>query len=611
MSKNRSRHQFCAIEFLVLTALAISSGRAIAQTLDAPVSVCIGDEFEVQWSGPDGTGDRIAVAEAASSPALSLSEVATSGGNPALLTAPSLEGFFEIRYVQGNPESILTRRALSVSSCLSSSTGSGSSTSSSAPSGPSPDESEQLVTGGAVRVSGVQTNYGDVVSQTTAYGNYPGTIDALCDNADTIGWAMGTIVDSIDQAMQQAGSPITFSMLESLPGAPSRAGITENLQSVRDEVCNQPEQPPEVQPFVITYTYCRMTMVTPGQLLDIHLPPTIGTGTMLAADYQRGEAVQVTLRRSFEDAAVVTGPGWSSQVSMTNATDGGNRIGYPTTRYEFEYSGGLGGGLVPMAEMVTTRNTGSVWVSDQVPGLDIVRTFYRNLTTEVAPDQGGMSFFAGLINNLVGLLRHGLPLEIDQTTSSSIMGMTTVSGRSRSIISGIEVVDFNDDWCTQVLVPPEIEVQDVDQQLSEAMSQSGMSSEDMAEAMEAMQNMTPEQRQMLEQMGMGDMMQQMMGGATPGAQPAAAAPSSMTGGGGGSGKVNMPSPDELQGSSVTESVQKHLQALGYDVGDVNGEMSLQTTIAISTFQAEKGMKVTGEVSPQLLGVLSAEVDKRR
>ena len=73
----------------------------------------------------------------------------------------------------------------------------------------------------------------------------------------------------------------------------------------------------------------------------------------------------------------------------------------------------------------------------------------------------------------------------------------------------------------------------------------------------------------------------------------------------------MPPAEELNFGNLTESIQRHLQALGYDVGDTNGEMSMSTAIAISTFQAEKGMAVTGEVSPQLLGILSAEVDSRR
>lgn len=70
----------------------------------------------------------------------------------------------------------------------------------------------------------------------------------------------------------------------------------------------------------------------------------------------------------------------------------------------------------------------------------------------------------------------------------------------------------------------------------------------------------------------------------------------------------MPSSEELNTGTLAESVQRHS---GYDVGDVDGEMSLQTTIANSTFQAEKDIEVTGEVTPQLLGILSAEVDSRR
>lgn len=56
-------------------------------------------------------------------------------------------------------------------------------------------------------------------------------------------------------------------------------------------------------------------------------------------------------------------------------------------------------------------------------------------------------------------------------------------------------------------------------------------------------------------------------------------------------------------------VQRHLQALGYDPGNTEGELGVQTTIAISQFQAEKGLEVTGEVSPQLAGILASEVDR--
>jgi peptidoglycan hydrolase-like protein with peptidoglycan-binding domain len=61
--------------------------------------------------------------------------------------------------------------------------------------------------------------------------------------------------------------------------------------------------------------------------------------------------------------------------------------------------------------------------------------------------------------------------------------------------------------------------------------------------------------------------------------------------------------------NLTQTVQGHLKTLGYDPGNVDGEASMQTSIAISQFQAEKGLEVTGEVSPQLAGILEAEVEK--
>ena len=62
-------------------------------------------------------------------------------------------------------------------------------------------------------------------------------------------------------------------------------------------------------------------------------------------------------------------------------------------------------------------------------------------------------------------------------------------------------------------------------------------------------------------------------------------------------------------ANLTQSVQLNLKALGYDPGRTDGEASVETSIAISQFQAEKGLEVTGEVTPQLAGILEAEVEK--
>jgi peptidoglycan hydrolase-like protein with peptidoglycan-binding domain len=60
---------------------------------------------------------------------------------------------------------------------------------------------------------------------------------------------------------------------------------------------------------------------------------------------------------------------------------------------------------------------------------------------------------------------------------------------------------------------------------------------------------------------------------------------------------------------LTRWVEDSLDKLGYDTGEVDGTATTQTTIAISQFQAENGLEITGKVSPQLAGILAAEVEE--
>jgi hypothetical protein len=62
---------------------------------------------------------------------------------------------------------------------------------------------------------------------------------------------------------------------------------------------------------------------------------------------------------------------------------------------------------------------------------------------------------------------------------------------------------------------------------------------------------------------------------------------------------------------MVEMIQGDLNTLGYNTGTVTGEMNTQTAIAISQYQAENDMDVTGEVSPQLAGVLAARANRVR
>lgn len=61
-----------------------------------------------------------------------------------------------------------------------------------------------------------------------------------------------------------------------------------------------------------------------------------------------------------------------------------------------------------------------------------------------------------------------------------------------------------------------------------------------------------------------------------------------------------------QADELTMAVEEGLTRLGYDTGPVDGEQTMKTSIAVSKFQAENNLDVTGEVSPQLAGIIAAK-----
>ncbi len=61
---------------------------------------------------------------------------------------------------------------------------------------------------------------------------------------------------------------------------------------------------------------------------------------------------------------------------------------------------------------------------------------------------------------------------------------------------------------------------------------------------------------------------------------------------------------------LTQRVQQDLVDLGYAPGNVEGEATTETAVAIAKYEAEHDMEVTGAVTPQLAGILSAAVSQQ-
>lgn len=69
-------------------------------------------------------------------------------------------------------------------------------------------------------------------------------------------------------------------------------------------------------------------------------------------------------------------------------------------------------------------------------------------------------------------------------------------------------------------------------------------------------------------------------------------------------------PGAAIADDLTKIIQQDLVTLGYDPGNTDGEASTKTVVAISKFQAENNLDVTGEASPQLAGVIKAAIKQQ-
>ncbi len=83
-------------------------------TIDGPDEVAAGEQFDVEWTGPDGPGDYITIVPEGAEPRTYLSYFGTSVGSPGTLTAPEDPGEYELWYVTATQYGIFARTPITV-----------------------------------------------------------------------------------------------------------------------------------------------------------------------------------------------------------------------------------------------------------------------------------------------------------------------------------------------------------------------------------------------------------------------------------------------------------------------------------------------------------------
>ena len=83
-------------------------------TVEAPLEIPAGADFEVTWSGPDNPRDYVTIVEAGAAEGSYLSYQRTGRGSPLTLEAPDALGAYEVRYVLGESGRTLASQAVTL-----------------------------------------------------------------------------------------------------------------------------------------------------------------------------------------------------------------------------------------------------------------------------------------------------------------------------------------------------------------------------------------------------------------------------------------------------------------------------------------------------------------
>jgi hypothetical protein len=469
-----------------------------------------------------------------------------------------------------------------------------------------------------------------------------------------------------------ASQPDVFSLYEAVDSRLEETGVAPDaafdvasatLAGIQ-EACKDDFD--SAQFFHVVYADCRMTMRSGPMTMDFLLPPA-GGGRMVLIDHQKKSILiqpfDPTITLGLLEA--VTGEGFNKVGDPEGTSE---YLGLQVDKRHFDFKATILPAelrdAAPIAPQIVT--TGFAWVTDDVLGLDIIRAFYESFKRVV--DSGQMSsgaLFGGLFNHQ--LLDHGMPMRIEQTTSMQIGGISMQSTEDKTDLLMTPVLfDEPPNYCSADFeFDQTYEVTDMSEVMASATSGSppgvpgtaapgtGASTsapgspDDLASAFAGLNselaNLSDEDRAALQSAGAG--LGQLIGGLVgneaavasndaPDSDAQAAAAQNIGAGLGnllngldrGQGNVRVtpqgaapgsastspsarPSSATLITDDLTQSAQKLLEALGYDPGNTDGELSTETVIAISQFQAEKGLDVTGAVTPQLIGILAAAVDK--
>ncbi|MFC1664122.1 hypothetical protein ACFL17_00655 [Pseudomonadota bacterium] len=314
------------------------------------------------------------------------------------------------------------------------------------------------------------------------------------------------------QAYQASGvlAEALVAMLAELNTSPGQIG-DENRYLLEDMIkgfgVSLSPKGAELIPFVIYYCERAMRMNTPKHSM-VWAVPEGSSAVMAFADHAKKKVTKLKGLPKYQGLSKgATDPlglmaGGSYSGMTPQAVSGTERIaGYDARKHKYSFSVSAGG---PIA-LINTRTTGHAWLSSDVDGFPIIAKFYQTFATATEDYKLMSGFGGGLGRSMADLTKKGVPMKTQQISFMETVkvGSTQTLSASQVVATAVRPLDtpmfryiigeeFPEGY---EFIDPMKDIPKIPKDMPEKLS-------------DMLEKMTPEQRKMMEQMGLDKFMPQ-------------------------------------------------------------------------------------------------------
>ncbi len=342
---------------------------------------------------------------------------------------------------------------------------------------------------------------------------------AVASTAEALDYAIHAFAESVGNEAAEEILKILFPTKEDFP-----LQDEDSLFKNHNEIVKQLSETNKATPYVIYFTTEAMRVNTPEQSMVWKLANGGSTAYMAFADHAKKEVTQLTNLTNVGKLNML-----SAEYSGLESSSTGNSkeiSGVNTSEYNYSFTVTMNG---PMSlgniftnpsggspnSAISSRTSGVSWLSKDIPGYAIIKEFFGRFASGTENDNQGLmnSAFAGFFRSMSDMINLGFPMKDSRfiMTSGPTSPMAppillpSITASQVADVRTLPLTDSMADYIAGGRFPDDYNFVDP----TKMDDGSDVEFEIPPEVQEMLDQMTPEQRKMMEAMGLDNLINQM------------------------------------------------------------------------------------------------------